>query len=333
MQYNKGPNVIETNPSNYSTDVAIDIQITVRMDADVSKTSITGNVHLYDKNGKEVDIRLSYSNRTITISPRDVLQGSSTYRLLLQGDNDPESTTNKKGLCTPLNDYMLGDYSINFSTYSNDNRIEEIINGTPNNIMIVSQPVIKFDVTSNTTNPVVSTQVQISYTNTFEKILVDSEIALYTVQTEGFKPNVELADGLYYWRARVKDKTENGNWSETYTFNINTIEQLPVVDEDSVPIDSSFPSEWNMTEPSIISVFPKDNATQVPLNLKTIAVVIDQIISEDLIKEDMITLTGAPVDDDDTATVHGIIEGTLNVAYDYEEGTTTLLFSLPDLTK
>lgn len=331
MQYNQGPNIIETYPSNYSTGVPVDVKITAKFDMDVAKSSIAGNIHLYDRHGKEVDARFSYDNRTVTIIPREVLQGSATYRVVFLGDNNPENTIKKVGICTPLNHYMLGDYSITFSTYSNDERIEEIINGSPNNIMITSQPIIKFDTTGKIDNPVVSVQVQISHSKSFDKSVCDSIIGFQTIEEEGYKPSVALADGLYYWRARVKDQSKDGNWSDTFTFNINTIEQLPVVDEDTVIMDLSFPDEWNMTEPSIVNIFPLDNAALVPLNLKTVAIVVDQILPSELIYEDMLTITGTSVDGDDTVAEHGVVAGMFNVAYDYAESTTTLLFSLSDI--
>lgn len=334
MQYFKqGPSVIETYPANHAISVAVDVQITVLFDSDVSKSSIAGNVFLYDHNGKQIDCRITYVDKLLTLSPRGNLDGNGSFKVVVKGDNDPDNASAPKGITNPLGYPMLGDYEFTFATFSQEEALEDVINGVPNNIIIEEQPILKFDVTSVTGNVVESIRLQVSESNTFDVIEWEGEVAYSTeVKENGVSPNVVLPDGTYYWRAQVIGEASDGNWSDTFQFNINTVLPSTVVDEDTVSLDPAFPESWDMLEPNIISVYPKDGFTNISTKLKTITVVFDQIIPSEQLKSSMVTLTGESVDGDDTNTSHGEVSVSLDVAYDHTLNTTTLIVTLPTLT-
>lgn len=329
MNYKKGPSIINTIPENHAVSVPVDIEIRIEFDMDISKSSIGGNVHLYDRLGNVVDSKIIYKNKVISIIPSQHLHGSHTYKVVVQGNNDPTSASTR-GISNPLGYSMLGDYEFTISTYSQNLALENIINGSPNDIVINEQPTLKFNITEVTDNPVETIQVQISTTNTFNQISWEGTVDYKTIKDEGIKPNKAFEDGLYYWRARVIGETE-GNWSDTFKFNVCITDAASIVIDDVVDVDIAFPEQWNMLEPQIIEVYPNDNFSNVSTNLKVITVVIDQIIPAESIKPEMFSFVGNSVDGDDTNTSHGEVTGILESISNEDEGTTTLTFTLPIL--
>lgn len=334
MQYFKqGPSIIETYPTNHAISIAVDTAIKITFDSDVSKSSIAGNVFLYDHNGKQIDCRITYSERVLTLTPKSNLDGNGSFKVIVKGDNDPENASAPKGITNPLSYPMLGDYEFTFATFSHELALENIINGTPNSVMIDEQPNLKFDVTKTTGNLVEKVRIQISQSNIFDVIEWEGEVGYSDdVKKNGVSPNVMLPDGTYYWRGQVIGSTSDGNWSDTFQFNINTVLPSTVVEDDTISLDPAFPESWDMLEPNIIVVYPKDGFTNISTKLKTITIVFDQIIPEEQIKNNMVTLVGESVDGDDTNTSHGEVKVSLDVAYDHTLNTTTLIITLPTLT-
>lgn len=334
MQYIKqGPSVIETYPINHGISIPVSAEIRILFSSDLSKSSIAGNVFLYDHNGRQIDCRITYVDKRLTLSPRANLDGNESFKVIVKGDNDPENPSSPKGVTNPLGYPMLGDYVFTFATFSQSLALEDVINGAPNNIVVDEQPILKFDVTSVTGNAVEKVRLQISESNTFDIIEWEGEVSYSDdVKENGVTPNIILPDGTYYWRGQTIGASSDGDWSETFQFNINTVLQSTVVEDDTVSLDPAFPESWNMLEPNIIAVYPKDGFTNISTKLKTITVVFDQIIPSDQLNSGMVTLTGESVDGDDTNTSHGDVSVSLDVAYDHTLNTTTLIITLPTLT-
>lgn len=335
MQYNKGPSVIHTVPRNNSTEFPVADSIIVTFDKDIAKTSISGNIRVIDRKGSNIECRYQYTNRVITITPRADLEFNSTYTVILSGDNDPNNPQSNKGLLSPIGESMLGDYTFSFSTHMPELKAESIVGLTPNDILLKEPPKLKGETTNDTMNPTRTVEIQISSSNTFEAglILWNGTIGLSEFEN-GVKPDIEMFDGRYYWRARSWSDVVSeihGDWSEVAQFAIEQYADATVVATDSAEIDVAFPNSWNMLEPSIIDVYPADKRSSVKSNLKTISITIDQIITEKMLSDCYVTLTGEPVDDDIYSTAHGDVDMDFSVVYDHENETTTIICTLPEL--
>ena len=335
MQYNKGPSIISTLPKANSNGFPVDGHIVVTFDKDISKASIAGNVVLLDRSGTALECRYQYINREITIIPREGLRPGSTYTVIIHGDMNPNNATGNKGIISPTGSAMLGNYQFAFTTIASTMRGEEIVGLSPNGMVFDKIPELKGQTTHDTINPTQSVQIQISSSNTFESGLIiwDGDCDIKDFE-QGFRPNVTIFDGTYYWRARSCSDAVNenyGEWSQPAQFAIETHVDATVVADDHVNIDVAFPEDWDMLPPAITEVYPQDNRSHVKTNLKTMSVVLDQIVPETVLEDCYITLTGKSVDEDIENESHGEIEFTPNVIYDYEAQTTTIVISLPEL--
>lgn len=331
MIMQKRLSVINTSPSSNSINVKNDTAITIYFDRDVSKNSLQGNVYVLNSRGDKLDCVVSYANRVITATPRVPLAPSDTYRVVVRGNNNPDTESVYKGVTSPIGEYMLGDYTFSFSTESANKETEFVIDMSPNNIIIENQPQLKGSVTSDTVNTPRYVDVEVSISNTFEKSLL---VWSGKCSIEDFKAGIScdsfLEDGTYYWRARAVGDA-SGNWSETCQFAIERYASAKVVSEDHSETDIAFPESWEMMDAKIIGVYPTDSRSSVPTNLKTISIVFDQIIPTEELRFANFGITGEAVDGDSYSESHGEIDANINIAYDHENNYTILIITLPVL--
>lgn len=335
MRYNKGPSVIKTIPGNHDNNISIDKPIVIVFDKDISKTTISGNIQLIDRGGVAVECRYQYANKEVTVVPVEKLSFNKTYIVVVRGDNNPNESGGNKGILSPTGMPMLGDYSFSFTTIQSVMQGEYIVDLTPNNIVLDAMPILKGKTTTGTINPTQTVHIEISHSNTFDTgtLAWDGTCDIEAFQ-EGFKPNVSLFDGRYYWRARSCSNTIHqsfGEWSEAAQFAIETHKEATVVADDYVNVDVAFPLDWDMLEPSIVEVYPQPNRSHVKTNLKTLTIVYDKIVPEEMLKNCYVALTGSPVDDDINSEAHGNVQLTTSIIYDHENHTTTVVLSLPRL--
>ena len=323
--------VISTLPSSHELNIKTDTVITVTFDKDLSKSSLQGNVLLIDGRGNRVDYTVSYSSRVITITPRTALKTQMDYRVVIKGNNDPNNPGADKGVTSPIGEWMLGDYTFSFSTESPIKETEHVINTTPNNIVIDVQPLFKGDVTNGTINVVQYIEIEISTSNTFEPTF---NVWTGRCSLEDFRIGVQcdkyLNDGSYYWRAKAISEV-SGEWCDTCQFGIEVHSDSSVVAGDYVDVDVAFPEAWDMMDANIIDIFPNDNRSHVPTNLKTITVVLDQIVPEEELRYATLSITGEPVDGDMYSLSHGEIDTDISIVYDHENNLTILVITLPVL--
>ena len=335
MQYNKGPSIINTIPKANENGFPVDGEIVIVFDKDVAKSSISRSIQLIDRNGNSLECRFQYVNREVRVIPREELKSNTSYTVMVHGDMNPNDPTSKKGIISPTGQAMLGDYTFTFTTIQSVMRSEQIVNLTPNEIVLDDIPTLRGETTTDSINPTKAVHIEISTSNTFE-----AGLSIWTGECDiadfekGFKPNINLFDGTYYWRARACSDAINllyGEWSEIAQFAIETHSDATVVTNDPVNVDVAFPSDWNMLEPTIVEVYPQDGRSHVKTNLKTMSIVFDQIVPEQVLEDSYITLTGEPVDDDINNEAHGDVSFTTSIIYDYEAQTTTIVISLPEL--
>lgn len=335
MQYNLGPSIVSTVPGANNNGFPIDKPIVIAFDKDVAKSSISSNIQVIDRLGQSVECRFQYANKEIKITPREILKPNTSYTVIVHGDMNPNDTSAKKGIMSPTGAYMLGDYKFAFTTVSDILISESLFGLTPNQVVVTEVPSLKGETTCNTINPTKVVHIELSTSNTFEAGLIvwSGECDIKEFES-GIKPNTDLFDGTYYWRARTCSdviKLIYGDWSEIAQFAIEAHSDAKIVTSDHVDVDVAFPADWNMIEPTISEMYPQDGRSNVKTNLKTISIVFDQIVPEQVLESGYITLTGEPVDDDINNEGHGEVVFITSVIYDHEAQTTTIVISLPEL--
>lgn len=329
MIMQKRLSIINTSPTSSSVNVKKDTVVTITFDKDISKSSVSGNVYITDGSGEKVDCLVSYSNRVITVSPRSPLSPSGTYRVVVRGNNDPDNEGSYKGITSPIGEYMLGDYTFGFSTESPIKETEYVIDMSPNNIVMEHQPQLKGDVTNDTIDVPKRIDIEISSSNTFEtSLIVWSGTCSVEDFRNGFSCDRYLEDGSYYWRARAISQV-NGLWSEACQFAIERHAGSKVVADDYVDTDIAFPESWDMMDAKIIGIYPDDNRSSVPTNLKTISIVLDQIIPDEELRFANLSITGEAVDGDAYSDSHGDVDANIDIVYDHDNNYTILIITLP----
>lgn len=335
MQYNKGPYIVNTVPKANANGHPVDQGIEVVFDKDIDKTTISGNVLLIDGAGNAIECRYQYTNKVLTIVPRENLSQGKSYTVIVHGDNNPNDATAPKGITSVTGTSMLGDYRFSFTTITAKLQAERLFGLTPNGIVLNEIPTLKGESTTETINPTKVVHIEISNSNTFEDgLLVWSGECSIEDFEKGFKPNLNLFDGTYYWRARPCSDTvalNYGMWSEPAQFAIETHTEATVVTSDHIDVDVAFPEHWDMLGPSIIEVYPQNKRSHVKTNLKTMSIVFDQIVSEQVLEDCYLTLIGEPVDDDINNETHGQVDIKTSVIYDHDAQTTTIVILLPEL--
>lgn len=335
MRYDKGPSVVRTSPAHHDLNVDNNSTIKIWFDKDIAKSSLAGNININNRAGEQVDCKYRYANRIVEIELVEPLKHNETYRVVINGDNDPDNPSSHKGVTSPVGTSMLGDYEFTFTTFAPAMEAEIIYNLTPNNIVLDCPPTLKGDFTTKTINAVSGINIEIGTSNTFEAatIIWSGECSPDDFQ-RGFSPKKELFDGSYYWRARTISNNLGliyGEWSEGSQFAIELHNDATVVADDYVDVDIAFPDSWGELEPNIIEVFPDKSASNVNTNTKTLSIVLDQIVPEETLRSSYITLTGEAVDGDIESESHGELDIDLNIVYNHEIGTTTIIITLPEI--
>ena len=322
--------ITNTSPTANSINVKTDSKVLIYFDKNVSKSSIANNVILIDRNGDKVDCLIEMNDKIMVISSRDMLKPSSTYRVIIKGNNNPNQLGYPTGLTSPIGEYILGDYTFSFSTITPISETEYVVDTTPNNIAISHQPIFKGDVTNNTINVPKQINIVISHSNTFEPALIvwEGTCNLADFRT-GISCNRNLPNGTYYWKARAVSEV-HGEWSEVSQFAIENHSAATVVPDDYIDIDIAFDETWDMLDAKIINIFPDNDRSSVNNNLKTISITIDKIVPEQELAYANIIVTGNRIDGDIYELSHGEIEiEHIDVVYDHDNGVTILILTLP----
>lgn len=319
--------VVYTSPTPKDINVDTSSKIYITFDADVSKRTLAGNIIILDGKGKQIDCYISSANRDVTITPRNPLPDNSSITVIIKGCNDPNNALAPKGVLSPTGDCMLGDYSFSFSTISKIKETESVVNMAPDNVALTRQPIFKGDITHNTINVPQFIDIEISSSNTFE---TNTMITSFRCSVEDFiigvKADRNIPYGSYYWKARTVCKV-NGDWCGPCGFAIDDHSTAKVVAEDHIAIDPAFPIDWNLLEAKVEDTFPNDKRTNVKNNLKTISIVIDQIIPEEELQYASLKIVGTSLNSDEEEE----IDPTVSIVYDHENSKTIIIAELPEI--
>lgn len=211
------PQVIETYPKNYQTNVSTTDNIRIYFNIDLDVKSIQNNIIVQDENGTKIEGTINYPSKkeerikvalkdkpVIIFTPKNPFSSLQIVKVTVIGDD--LSGERKLGIRSATKEYMVGDYHFTF-TVANFSALSKPLLTLPQDETIV--PNVANNLVEFNWSPVSSAnyyQIQISDSRTFNNILwPDSWNSYKVVLTPGqtIKPSYSFAqDKAYYWRVR-----------------------------------------------------------------------------------------------------------------------------------
>lgn len=313
--------VLETSPSNYATEVATTISITVTFNIDLDSRYIKDYVYLTDARGVHIESRVVYKRKTITVTPLNPLDPGKTYQLFIIGDAD--LTDNKpEGVRSIVGDPMPGNFILTFTT-DGEAAIEPPGLILPGYGSVMRQnPIFSWEPVDGA----VGYNIRISKSNRFDVLVFPENPDQVYTETE-IEPAITWAEGIYYWSVRaIREDGVKSEWSDIGQFNISTLEPGKIAPEDAPPVDVIYETDTSL---ELIEVFPKDGFAGVPTNVKSIYFRVIGEVDVSLIDVDSFRVVGAHVTGDYAEESHGEVKGTVSIV-PAGDGTTYIIFT-PDI--
>lgn len=318
------PTIQDTYPKNNQTNVKITDSIRVIFDTDLDSRYIENNVSLLDTSGEElvqVEGRVVYRKKTITFIPHKPLKKGRTYVFSLVGDKDLND--NKiEGIRSIIGEPFAGSYSILFTTELGEILPPPEIISPVHATIIRQKPVFSWIPIENAKGY----EIQISKTNTFNTKVFPMNDEEFICYGNTLEPNIEFDDGIYYWRIRtVTQDGEHGAWSQIYQFNLSTIIEGKVTEEDESPeYEEDYLDE--LIELELIESFPKHNSVQIPTNVKNIYFRVIGNLNPAKLDLDSFVIEGIHISEDEQEESHGVVKGKFTLV-ESDDGTTYLIFT------
>lgn len=321
------PTIVSLSPTKYQKSVPISTSIRADFSIDLDSRYIEDNVFMTDGKGQRVDIRTSYRAKVLTVMPLSPLSMGTTYQVTFVGDSNLDDDV-KQGLRSIIGDCMGGNEVLTFTTEVDESLTVPEVLLPVQGAVLKAKPTFKW----NPVNTAKGYHIEISKTNTFASLIYPKEQQVIT--TNELDVDVVMEDGLYYWRIRsVRNDGATGEWSKAYQFNIDTLEEGKVSEEDDdSSIDDFLEYDENDFELEIVERFPKELEALVPTNIKCMFFRIIGKFDLKLITPDSITLTGHHISGDFQEESHGTVKGDITVVQS-KDGTSYIIFTpepIPD---
>lgn len=316
------PTVVSTSPSNYQRDIPINTSIRVEFNIDLDQRYINPFVLMADSFNRPVEIRASYRSKVITITPLQPLSMGTTYHVTLVGDSDLEDGA-KQGIRSIIGDCMAGNSSFTFSTEQDITLAIPELTVPINNSIVRSKPAFQWTTVENAAGY----HFELSKSNLFGTFIYpQGEHSLITDTM--IEPDAVLDDGLYYSRLRsVREDGRLGEWSKPYQFNLRTVEEGTIAEEDT-SIGDEFPyyDSGETIELEVVENFPEDLGNYVPTNVKSLYFRVIGDIDLGLLDSESLTLIGQHISGDFQEESHGLVKGRITVV-DNGDGTAYVVFT------
>jgi len=222
------PQVIETYPRNYQTNVSTKDSIRIYFNIDLDVKSIQNSVIVQDENGTKIEGTINYPSKkedrikmalkdkpVIIFTPKNPFSSLQIVKVTVIGDD--LSNERKLGIRSATKDYMMGDYHFTF-TVANFAALSKPLLTLPQDETIV--PNLANNLVEFNWSPVNSAnyyQIQISDSRTFNNVLWPDDWSSYKAfLTVGqtIKPSYPFTqDKAYYWRVRGVKEVKTPQYS------------------------------------------------------------------------------------------------------------------------
>lgn len=320
----KRPTVLSVEPANYATDVGVSSSIQVEFDVDLDTRYIDGNFTLMTTNNEVIEGRTSYRKKVITFVPLEPLAKGTNFVFTIKGDGNLDDEVDD-GIKSIIGATMAGSFISRFMTERTDMLPVPTIISPVNNTIIKKTPVFTWEAVEGATHY----DVEISKSNTFSTKIFPAVDSI-RITSPTLSPNVEMPDGIYYWRIRsVGGTTNKGAWSSVMQFNLTTEALGQIAAGDSAFVDATDDVSFTGTmELEQIETFPKELEIFVPTNVANLYFRMIGDINLADIDVDSLQLEGVHVSGDFDEESHGRVAGKISfvTAGDY----TTYIIFTPD---
>lgn len=290
--YSTAPLVVDTTPDGYSTEVDTRTDIQVTWNTDLNRDHLKDSLFLSDDKGQNVEIQISYSNRTLILQPVGELMANTRYTLRIVGGTDGQN--NPVGIRDILNNPLAKDFVLAFNTVTTAILDAPYLVYPVNQTIIQQQPVFKWEPVDGA----VSYQIKVSTTTSLVPVVWPSDSDIVDFATTEISPGYQFPDGTYYWAVRgVTASGAYGEWSTVYSFSKDTVSQGTQASGDTVPTDAvPYYEEQAVIVPEILEIFPEMDQSNVDIRIKHIYVLLNGHYTSEEIRAEHIQFTGMNVD-------------------------------------
>jgi hypothetical protein len=236
--YSTAPTINSTNPETMAMGVKINITVTATFNEQVDPSTINTNTFVLQRGTTPVEGTVTYIGTTATFTPSAILAYATTY-----------TATITKGVRNLLGNFVTSNYAWSFNTEAPPDRVAlTVISTTPAN---ATKGVATNSTVTATFNKEIdpSTFTQSSFTLK-QGITSFGGIVTCAGTVVTIKPTKNLAYDTFYSAtitAGVKDLAGN-TLENDFTWSFTTA------------------TEIDTTAPTVVSVFPPENANDVPVN-------------------------------------------------------------------
>lgn len=316
------PQVLETSPKNYETDVPVNVSLSATMSTYIDQNHLDPYIYLLDAEGTHIEGRIVLKRKVIVFTPFQPLDPGKSYQFVLQGDND--LTDNKEdGIRSITGESMQGNTVVTFTTEVVESLpAPEAVNPTRDSV-IKEIPTIRWTEVIEAN----SYQFYLSRSNRFDTLVYPDDTNQKIYETF-IDPNIEWTDGIYYWKVRSINETGvHGEWSTIYQFHLDRSEEGTISEDDTLPIEMFY--ENANIELEVVESFPNEESVQIPINLKSIYFRVIGDIDINLLDKNSFRVTGEHLTQDEYEPSHGEVSGQISIV-SHDDGTNYIIFT-PDV--
>jgi len=324
-----GLDVIQSSPAPYQTDVDVNVAIRLVFNGELNENTVIGNLYvledvdrIYEGDG-EIDVtkyrfvpgEMSQGDRVVLFSPSIPLTPGAVYIVYVPARSMKDILG--KTLALP--------YIMYFSTEGEATLPPpQMVFPRPNQVTETVSAIVWKTLNADTY------AIEVAKTPTFEHLTLSRLLLNPEPDGDGNisqdLSGVSLAEGLYYVRVRAL----KGLFGQPTQFFIKAEDRVPVSIDDSELRDIA---EEIPQDLEVLEFFPENGFSNVALNVKTLYVRLNRILTEDEANSIIASVTSTLSDesDDGEIPVHGEIIGTWNVINDAQRDESFVVFTLNTL--
>jgi len=317
--------ITKTIPANNAANILTYRPVLIYFSSYIDVNTLDMGILVTTSIGTHVDhtVTLNREEKCLEIIPiSKAWDSNTTYFITVVGQNDMSDLAQnciKDVSGAPL----FGSMKLTFTTIIIELLKAPVIISPIDKTIYLSMPGFSWESVSE--NPHQIYEVMISYSNTFEPLIWSND----KIESTGpISPNIEFSDGIIYWRVRAID----GQWSDIQQFNLSIYGKATISEEDTLSYDAgTYDFSSNDEEyTEVLDTYPERDFSNVSTYLKVITLQVTGTVLVDDIDPESFIIKGEAVDGDDVND-HGYITPEKIEALPQPDGTTLVVFTLPDL--
>lgn len=299
--------ILAVDPDRLASNVKLNKEIRVTFQRDMDADTINASTFQVASNqGHQIKGEVYYSKQKAYFKPDNPLDPDTTYQVTLIGESETEEPEGE-GIRDILGNYLYGNYTWTFTT-TDSITIESPQLKEPYNEVYLEDNPIEFS--WERPEGAVRFEIQVAKDRAFRTVLWPEEIT--QISSDYITPDIEFADGQYYWRVRAIDSRERpSKWSNIWTFSIDTLKKGKVAPEDTIApevVEAGYTSPRELAE-----LFPEKEQSNIDLNLGAVVIKVLGDVDPDEVGENNFKITGYSITDGSDPVSHGKVAGSISV--------------------